>query len=290
MIQQNLIELEELKPRNRLWWAIRQDKLTLGAIIFLVLLTVGAIFNDLICKYEPYQQGDLLTERYLAPSIEHPFGTDKFARDLFSRILYGGRISLSISISVVLLAATLGILYGTISAYWGGLLDSAMMRLLDFLLAFPTIFLILMVVGMFQPHHWYLILLFALTGWMETARIVRAEVLSLKERDFVIASKGLGFSHLRVISHHIIPNSLTPVIVAMPLKIAEVILLESALSFLGLGVQPPTPSWGNIIDDGREALMYAWWITTIPGIFIALTVVSLNMIGDKLRQTFDSRL
>ena len=157
-------------------------------------------------------------------------------------------------------------------------------RLLDFLLAFPVIFLIIAVAAVFQVSHWYLIPLLGLTGWMDTARLVRAEVLSVKERDFILAAKGLGFTHTRILMKHIIPNCLNPVIVAATLKVGEVILLESALSFLGIGIRPPSPSWGNIINDGRQALLNAWWVATFPGIFIVLTVMSFNLISDGLRQ------
>ena len=235
-------------------------------------------------KYDPIQQGDLLTERYLSPSTEHPFGTDKFGRDIFSRVLHGGRISLAIAFSVVLLSITLGLIYGAISGYCGGFLDSAMMRILDFLLAFPAIFLIIAMATVFQVSHWYLIPLLSLTGWMESARLIRAEVLSVKERDFILAAKGLGFTHARILIKHIIPNCLNPVLVAATLKVGEVILLESALSFLGIGVRPPIPSWGNIINDGREVLLSAWWVATFPGIFIVLAVMSFNLISDGFQQ------
>ena len=234
-------------------------------------------------------QGDLLTSRYLSPSLQHPFGTDKFGRDVFSRVLYGGRISIAIAASVVFLSMSLGLTYGTLSGFFGGVIDAVMMRLLDFLLAFPAIFLIITVIAVFHLNHWYLILVLGLTGWMETARIVRSEVLSLRERDFVLSAIGFGYSNARVLFKHVIPNVLAPVIVAATLKVGEVILLESAFSFLGIGVQPPTASWGSIINDGRESLLQAWWVSTFPGIFIVLSVMSFNMIGDSLRDTLDPR-
>jgi len=259
----------------------------LVGLLAIIVLVLGASMSNLFTKYDPIQQGDLLTERYLFPSNEHPFGTDKFGRDVFSRVLYGGRISLTIAFSVVILSITIGLIYGSISGYFGGLIDSIMMRLLDFLLAFPVIFLIIAVSAIFQVSHWYLIPLLSLTGWMETARLVRAEVLSVKERDFILAAKGLGFTHTRILMRHIIPNCLNPVIVAATLKVGEVILLESALSFVGIGVLPPSPSWGNIINDGREVLMSAWWVATFPGIFIVLAVMSFNLISDGFRHAFN---
>ncbi|MFQ6112485.1 MAG: ABC transporter permease [bacterium] len=266
------------------WDRFRHQKSAMAGLMFIGMLVLCSIFSGLFTKYDPNQQGDLITSRHLPPSLEHPFGTDKFARDVFSRVLHGGHISLIIAFSVVILSMTIGVIYGTISGYFGGVIDLVMMRFLDFLLAFPSIFLVITIVAVFHASHWYLIPVLSLTGWMETARIVRAEVFSLKERDFILAAKGLGYSHSRILFYHIIPNCLTPVIVAATLKVGEVILVESALSFLGIGVQPPTPSWGNIINDGREALLRAWWVSTFPGIFIVLVVISFNLIGDALRE------
>lgn len=256
------------------------------SIALLALLMGCALFSGFISAYNPTWQGDILADRYLTPSLQHPFGTDKFARDVFSRVLYGGRISLTIGVSVCLIMLTVGLIYGTLSGYWGGAIDALMMRVLDFLLAFPIIFLIIPAVAIFEMNHWYLIPLLGLTGWMEIARLVRAEVLSLRERDFVLAARGLGFSRVRILLRHVIPNCLTPVLVVAPLKIAEVILLESGLSFLGIGVQPPVPSWGNMINEGREVLLQAWWIATFPGLFISLTVLSFNLLGEGLKERF----
>ena len=267
-----------------------QKKSSFVGLILILILIFCSIFSGVITKYNPNSQGDLLLTRYQPPSVEHPFGTDKFGRDIFSRILYGGRISLSIAFSVVILSLTVGLFYGIISGYWGGWIDTIMMRVLDFLLAFPAIFLIITLIALFNLNHWFLIPLLALTGWMETARIVRAEILSIKEREFVLAAKGMGIHPFRIIIVHLIPNIITPVLVAAPLKIAEVILLESALSFLGIGVQPPTPSWGAIINDGRESLLNAWWISTFPGIFISITVMSFNLISDGVKDVINSNL
>lgn len=274
---------------GRFWKRFRQQKSAMVGMVFISVLTLSSIFSNLISRYDPNQQGDLVHSRYLKPTLEHPFGTDKFGRDVFSRVLHGGRISLIIAFSVVILSITIGLMYGTIAGYFGGLIDVLMMRFLDFLLAFPSIFLVMTIVALFHANHWYLIPVLSLTGWMETARIVRAEVISLKERDFILAAKGLGYSQCRILFYHIIPNCLTPVIIAATLKVGEVILLESALSFLGIGVQPPTPSWGSIINDGREALLRAWWVSTFPGIFIVGVVISFNLMGDALRSCLNPR-
>jgi peptide/nickel transport system permease protein len=264
-----------------------QDTTTRVGLFCIVLLILCTVFSNYLTDYEPSHQGDLLTERYLKPSWEHPFGTDKFGRDVFSRVLYGGRISVTIAFSVVFLTIVLGTFYGTISGYAGGMLDTVMMRFLDFFLAFPAIFFIITISAILQLDHWYLIPILALTGWMETARLVRAEVLTVKERDYVLAAKGMGFGRARILLRHVIPNCLSPVIVAATLKVGEVILLESALSFLGIGVQPPTPSWGNIINDGRDVLLRAWWVATFPGLFIVLSVVSFNFISEGLHQRLE---
>jgi peptide/nickel transport system permease protein len=255
------------------------DGSTKLALAFLLLLIVLALFSQYFTFYPPAQQGDLLHDRFLPPSAEHPFGTDKFGRDVYSRVIYGAKVSLGIAFTTLILALSIGILYGSISGYFGGLVDVVMMRVLDFYLAFPSIYLFIAVAAIFTPSLMMLIALLSFNIWMEIARIVRAEVLSIKERPFVLMAKNMGFSHTRILFRHILPNSLTPVIAIIPLKIAEIILMESALSFLGIGVQPPMPSWGSIINDGREALHYAWWVSTIPGLFIAITVLCFNKIG-----------
>ena len=264
--------------------ALHIRKTTIGIIILLIML-LCSLFSTTISGYNPDSHGDIVLDRYLPPSITHPFGTDKFGRDLLSRVLYGGRISLLIAISVVAISMTIGVLYGSIAGYTGGRTDSIMMRILDFLLAFPLIFLVITLIALFKMMHWYLIPLLALTSWMETARLIRAEVLSLKEREYIMAVQGLGYSNLRIIFVHVIPNCLSVVLVTIPLKIAEVILLESALSFLGIGVQPPTASWGNIINDGREVLTSAWWVSTIPGLFITTTVLCFQLISDGIKKS-----
>ncbi len=274
------------KLPSRFWQNFKGQKSALFALCFFLSISFCSIFSGYITKYQPNNHGDLVTDRYLQPSSEHIFGTDKFGRDIFSRVFYGGRISLAIAVSVVFLAMTIGLIYGTISGYFGGLIDTILMRFLDLWMAFPAIFLIMTVIAVFRPNPWYLIPLLGFTGWMETARIVRSEVLSLKSRDFILAAKGLGYSNFRILFKHLIPNSLNPVIASAPLKVGEMILLETALSFLGIGIQPPMASWGSIISDGRDVLLQAWWVSTIPGIFIILTVICVNFIGEGIRESF----
>lgn len=249
-------------------------------VVIMILLVAGA---GLLTRYDPVKQGDITLERYRQPGTEHLFGTDKFGRDIFSRVLYGGRLSLIIALASAGLAVTLGLIYGMISGYFGGLIDTIMMRVLDFLLAFPVIFLLLMLIALFDLSHWALIPIIAFTSWMELARLVRAETLSLKEREYVLAARGYGMRSVPIMIYHIFPHCLNIVFVILPMKIAEVILLESALSFLGIGVQVPLPSWGNIINDGKDVLMSAWWISTFPGLFISLTVLGFHQLGEGMK-------
>jgi peptide/nickel transport system permease protein len=275
------------KILGKRWERFKQHRWAVVGLVCIGILSTTAFLSPLLAPYDPSDQGDILRSRYLPPSLEHPFGTDKFGRDVFSRVIYGSRISLFIAFSVVITAVSIGTSYGAISGYIGGPLDSVMMRFVDLLLAFPSIFLIVTLVAFFGTRLWLLILILGLTGWMGVARLVRGEVLSLKEREFIQAAQALGLSRWRIIFRHLIPNCITPVIVAATLKVGVIILVESALSFFGLGVQPPTASWGSIINDGRDALLSAWWISTFPGLAIVLTVVSFNVVGDALRDTFD---
>ncbi|HEU4882089.1 MAG TPA: oligopeptide ABC transporter permease [Longimicrobium sp.] len=277
-------------------WAIaarhfKKNKLAIAGLVVMILLYVITLITPLIAPFDPAAQGDIITSRYLPPSLEHLMGTDKFGRDIFSRVLYGARISLSIGFVAVGISVTLGTLIGALAGYFGGWVDGVLMRFTDMMLAFPRLVLLIVVIAVFENQSiWLVVVVLGLTGWMGTSRIVRGEVLSLREREFVQAARALGMGDWRIILRHVIPNTLAPVIVSATLGIGLTILTEASLSFLGLGVQPPTPSWGNMVADGRDALTQAWWIATFPGLAIVLTVVAFNLLGDGLRDALDPRL
>jgi len=275
---------------NELIKKIGRDNFALGAITIIFLLLCIAFLCPLIAPYHPDVQNIAQNSRFQAPSFSHLFGTDKFGRDIFSRILYGTQISLGIGICAVFFSISIGTIFGAIAGYFGGIIDGLLMRIVDIFFAFPRLFLILLFIAIFSPSILMVIIVLSLTGWMTVARLIRAEILLQKNQEYASAAEVLGFSKFRILFKHILPNSLTPALVALSLRIGNVILTESTLSFLGLGVQPPTASWGNMIYDGRANLLDAWWISLFPGIAIIVTIISFNILGDSIRDALDPKL
>lgn len=261
-----------------------KNKLTLFGAIVVGLLALVAIFAPIIAPYDPARVD--IQSALLAPSTQHILGTDYLGRDIFSRMVYGARISLSIGFVAVGIAVLIGIVVGSIAGYYGGKIDATLMRFVDIMLCFPSFFLILAVVAVLEPNIMNIMIVIGITSWMSVTRLIRAEILSLKEREFILAARALGASDLRIIIFHLIPNAIAPVLVSAVLGVAAAVLVESSLSFLGLGVQPPTPSWGNILMEGKSSLGICWWLTLFPGLAILITVLGYNLLGEGLREHF----
>jgi len=258
-----------------------------GAAIVLLLIAVS-LLAPVIAPYDPTAID--IHNVLSPPDRAHLLGTDELGRDLLSRIIWGSRVSLKVGIIAVGIAITIGIFVGSAAGFYGGKVDAVLMRFVDIMLAFPTFFLILAVIAILEPSIFTIMAVIGVTGWMDVARLVRAEFLSLKERDFVDAARAVGVSNARLISRYILPNALSPVFVAATFGIAGAILTESGLSFLGLGIQPPDPSWGNILTSGKDNIEVAWWLSLYPGLAILITVLSYNLVGEGLRDALDPRL
>ena len=271
--------------------AFEQNRIAVAGLITIVSFYLIALITPLISPHDPTVQNSLTMQRILAPGGEFPLGTDGLASDVFSRILYGARISLSIGFVAVGISLTIGTLLGAVSGFLGGGVDAVIMRFVDTVISFPRLVLLIVIIALFEQSSIFLIIaVLGFTQWPGTTRIVRGEVLGLREREFIQAARALGFTRMRIILRHVIPNTMAPVIVAATLGIGNVIVLEAGLSFLGIGIQPPTPSWGSMVADGRDNLLSAWWISTFPGLAIVLTVVAFNLVGDGLRDALDPRL
>lgn len=270
--------------------AFSRNRLAVVGAVLVLLLYLLALVAPLLAPFDPLRPGVLPDERMVAPSAVHLMGTDQAARDVLSRLLHGARISLGIGTLAVAISVTLGTVLGAVAGYLGGWVDTALMRFVDMVIAFPRLVLLVTIVALFEPSVTLIVLVLGLTLWPGTARVVRAEVLSVRERPFVEAARALGYSRRRILFRHVVPNVLAPVIVAATLGIGDTIVLEAGLSFLGIGVQPPTPSWGTMVADGRNNLLGAWWLSTFPGLAIVLTVLAFNLVGDGLRDASDPRL
>ncbi|MBF0554040.1 MAG: ABC transporter permease [Nitrospirae bacterium] len=267
---------------------LRANKMAAAGGIIVLCLFLAAALAPLIAPYDPeaVNRHSVLS----APCRAHLLGTDDLGRDVLSRMLFGAGISLSVGFVSAGIATAVGIAIGAAAGYYGKAVDAAVMRFVDIMLSIPTFFLILAVIAFLDSSIWNIMAVIGLTSWMGVSRLVRAEFLSLKNREYVLAAKASGASDLRIIMRHMLPNSLAPVIISAVLGIAAAVLVESALSFLGIGVQPPTPSWGNILSAGKDNLEIAWWLSVFPGLAILVTVMGYNLLGEGLRDIFDPRL
>ena len=270
------------------WRAFRRNRLALIGGIVVVILVVLAALAPRISPWDPNRPD--VRKILDGPSRAHPLGTDQLGRDVLSRMLYGSRVSLAVGFVSVGIATMIGIALGAAAGYHGGTIDAMVMRLVDLMLVFPRLFLLLAVLAFLRPSIWTIMTVIGLTGWMSVARLVRAEFLSLKEREFVLWSHSIGASSFRTIWRHILPNAIGPVLVAMTLGIPAAILTESGLSFLGLGVQPPHATCGNILNEGKDAIEIGWWLSVYPGVAILVTVLSYNLLGEGIRDALDPRL
>lgn len=274
---------------SKLGAIFKQKKILFGLTLITVMLIL-AIFAGFISRYDPYEINLGVHEKLQPPSSQHLFGTDDLGRDVFSRVVYGTRISISVGFIAVIISLIIGIFLGAVAGYYGGKVDWLIMRIVEIMMCIPTIFLILMILAFLGPSIRNVMIVIGLTSWPGLVRLVRAEFLTLRERDYVLAAQVLGASKKRIIFRHILPNALNPVWVNATLGVGGAILIEAALSFLGLGVQIPTPSWGNILTDGIHYVDSAWWLMFFPGLFILLTVLSFNLVGEGLRDILDPRL
>lgn len=271
-------------PWNVVWRRFRHDHgAVVGLAIILVVIAV-AILAPVLAPFPPNIPLDVIALKSRPPSWAHPFGTDPLSRDVLSRVLYASRVSLSVAVLSTIAATTVGTLYGAVSGYAGGIVDDVMMRITDACLSIPRVLLLLVVVALWNRLSLgALVLTLGLTGWFGMSRIVRAEVLALREREWVVAARALGASASRILFRHTLPNITSPIIVGAALGVGQVILLEAGLSFLGLGVQPPYPSWGNIMLDGADQIQTLWWLSIFPGFAIVTTVMAINAVADGLR-------
>lgn len=275
-------------PAREFWRRLKTNRLALAGGILVAALFLVSWSAPYLSPHDP-DFIDVMA-RLESPSRAHPLGTDSLGRDVLSRMLWGARISLKVGFVAVGIATLIGLVFGAVAGYYGGIIDSLIMRFVDLMLCFPAFFLILAVIAILEPSIWNVMIVIGVTGWMGVARLVRAEFLTLKSRDFVQAARAMGASDYRIIFRHILPNALAPVLVSATLGIAGAILTESALSFLGIGVQPPTPSWGNILTEGKDNISFAWWLSLFPGLAILITVLGYNLLGEGIRDSLDPRL
>ncbi len=274
--------------KSDFWYRFLRNKMAVAGGVVVVVLFVVSILSPWIAPYDP---NAIDLKNVLAPpSGDHLFGTDQLGRDVMSRMIGGAGISLKVGFVATGIAIFIGAILGALAGYYGRWVDAVIMRFVDIMLCFPSFFLILAVIAILEPSIWNIMIVIGLTSWMGITRLVRADFISLKERDFVQAARAIGASDFRIIFRHILPNAMASVLVAATLGVAGAILTESALSFLGIGVQPPTPSWGNILTAGKNNIDIAWWLSFYPGVAILVTVLGYNLLGEGIRDSLDPRL
>jgi peptide/nickel transport system permease protein len=277
-------------PWPAIWRRVRRDRGAMAGLVVIAAIVVVTIAAPLIAPYPPNAVLDMVALKNQAPSVAHPFGTDPASRDVLSRVLFGGRVSLAIAVLAMLTATTVGTMYGAISGFVGGPLDTVMMRITDACLSIPRILLLLTICALWgHPSLGSLVLILGLTSWFGVSRLVRGEILGVRTREWVTAARALGATDSRLLFQHLLPNIASPIIVATTLGIGQVVLLEAGLSFLGVGVQPPFASWGNIMQDGADQVRALWWLSVFPGLAIVLAVIAINAVGDGLREAADPR-
>ena len=274
--------------KSEFWYRFSRNRLAMAGSIVVILLFVVSFLAPWISPYDP---GEINLQMVLtAPSKSHLLGTDQLGRDVLSRMIWGSRISLKVGFVATGIAIVIGTILGALAGYYGRWADTIIMRFVDIMLCFPSFFLILAVIAFLEPSIWNIMIVIGLTGWMGITRLVRADFITLREREFVQAAKAIGASDFRIIFIHILTNAMASVLVAATLGVAGAILTESALSFLGIGVQPPIPSWGNILTAGKDNIDIAWWLSLYPGLAILITVLGFNLLGEGIRDSLDPRL
>ncbi len=270
------------------WQRALKNRVTVVGGVVVAILFAVAVFAPWLAPFDP---SDIDASTILVgPSAEHWLGTDSLGRDVLSRMIFGARVSLLVGFVSVGIACAIGVPLGAVAGYFGGVVDTVVMRFVDLMLCFPSFFLILAVIAVLEQSIWNIMIVIGATSWMGVCRLVRAEFLSLREREFMVAARGLGQSPAKIIFRHGLPNAMAPVFVAFILGVASAILTESGLSFLGIGVPPPDPSWGNILTEGKATIEVAWWMSVYPGMAILVTVLGYNLLGEGLRDTLDPRL
>lgn len=262
------------------------DTLAWGSVLITALVML-ALMAPWLAPFDPDEID--LSRRLLSPDLKYWMGTDSLGRDNLSRMFYGARVSLGVGTTAVALSTFIGVVFGALAGYLGRWVDAVVMRIVDILMCIPTLFLVLMLIVILKPGIQNVVIVIALTGWTGVARLVRAEVLSLKSREYILAARAAGASPTRIVFKHLIPNAMAPVYVSATFGVAAAIMMESSLSFLGLGVQPPTASWGSIIASGREYMMTGWWLTLFPGLAILFSMLIVNMMGEGLREYFQPK-